>query len=200
MPKRIGGVDPFLGGDSCAAYARQHLGLEQLPNQLALFEVLPGNLHNEHDRFDLVYSWSVFEHIDQRLISSILNKLRLALKPDGLLFIQIAPLYYSPNGSHLAAWLPEPWEHLTQQHSIHIERLASKTANPEELASLRWMYETLNRLTAAGLLAEVSMCGFEVIRHYEAKREDLTIPVGLDNIYTRGVLLTEQIVLLLRAA
>ena len=45
--------------------------------------------------------------------------LRLALKPDGRLFIQIAPLFFFwPKVSHLTHKVAEPWGHLTNQYSI----------------------------------------------------------------------------------
>jgi hypothetical protein len=81
--------------------ARAHTGLAELPANIELHRVTPGFLHDLGDRFDLVYSWSVFEHVDERLIAEVLRLIKSSLKPDGLLFVQIAPLFYSAEGCTL---------------------------------------------------------------------------------------------------
>ncbi|HTR12127.1 MAG TPA: class I SAM-dependent methyltransferase, partial [Roseiarcus sp.] len=63
--RSVVGVDIMEGPDHCAPLAQKHLGLRDLPAKLSLHRVLPGNLHNTVDRFDLIYSWSVFEHVEQ---------------------------------------------------------------------------------------------------------------------------------------
>ena len=98
---RVIGVEIGRNIEQCLPQARRQLGLVALPSNMALHIVRPGELHDAQARFDVIYNWSVMEHVDQALLPSVLAKLRAALKPGGKLFIQIQPLYYSSNGSHL---------------------------------------------------------------------------------------------------
>jgi len=111
-PRRVVGIDIMPDVDRCLDVAKLHLHIGELPSSLELHRVQPGLLHNEVDRFDVVYSWSVFEHVDQMLVDHSLSLIRSALKPGGLFLVQIAPLYYSAEGSHLSHVLAENWIHL----------------------------------------------------------------------------------------
>jgi SAM-dependent methyltransferase len=193
---RVVGIDINSDPGQCVSLARDQLRLERLPDNLSLHQVLPGQLHDNADRFDLIYSWSVFEHVEQRLLAPTLRLLRAKLRRNGLLFIQIAPLYYSVNGSHLMDLIAEPWGHLLNQHSLYLEKL-EKAADPTGYSDLRSMFETLNKLTAAGLLSVVKAAGFKVLREYRTENIQ-PIPPELAGIYQTDVLLTEQIVLLMR--
>lgn len=194
---RVIGIDIMSDPGQCVSLARDQLGLEELPDNLSLFQVIPGQLHDSADRFDLIYSWSVFEHVEQRLLDQTLRLLRAALKPNGLLFIQIAPLFYSVDGSHLMYLIAEPWGHLLNQHSIYMEKLEKATASPTEYAELRSMFETLNRLTATSLVTLIKAAGFEILRDYRTENVQ-PVPPELSSIYTTEVLVSEQIVLLMR--
>jgi 2-polyprenyl-3-methyl-5-hydroxy-6-metoxy-1,4-benzoquinol methylase len=114
---RVVGIDIVSDPDLCLPLAQQQLGLEELPLNLRLHRVKPGEMHDPRDQFDLIYSWSVFEHVEQTLLAGTLETLRGMLKPGGKLMIQIAPLYFSAEGSHMNRWLAEPWGHLVNQHS-----------------------------------------------------------------------------------
>ena len=154
-------------------------------------------MHNPEDEFDLIYSWSVFEHVDQQLLSGTLLSLRRLLKPKGFLFIQVTPLYYSAEGSHMIPWVPEPWGHLLNQHNIFYDKLANAVGDPEQLRLLWSTYRTLNRMTAPKLVELVHQAGFEIVRDYRTK-DPHAIPAELAGIFQPEILLTNQIVLLLR--
>ncbi len=49
-------------------------------------------------------------------------ELHRVLAQDGILFIQIEPLYQSPFGSHLLRLIPEPWAHLKMSKDAYLER------------------------------------------------------------------------------
>ena len=196
-PRRVVGVDITPDPESCLAIARAHLGLEKLPANLELHRVTPGFLHRDDDRFDFAYSWSVFEHVDERLIDGVLELIRSSLKPRGLFLAQIAPLYYSAEGSHLSHKVEEPWAHLLHQHDVLHEKLIAATPDERERQTLWGTYQTLNRLTAGELRAHMEASGFEVLRTY-APRDERPVPPRLKAIFSDEVLTTAQILMVAR--
>ncbi len=196
-PRRVVGVEIQPEMDRCLPLAREQLGLEDLPENLHLYRIKPGFLHDPYDRFDLIYSWSVFEHIEHRLLPSVLDLLRGALKPEGLLFIQVTPLFYSSEGSHMKRWVPEPWGHLLNQHNDFCDKLRSACRDQAEFESLWSTYRTLNRLTAPELVELVRGAGFEILRDYRTQ-DECQPSARLKQIFHNDILITNQIVLLLR--
>jgi cyclopropane fatty-acyl-phospholipid synthase-like methyltransferase len=192
---QVMGIDIMPDVEKCKTRAFEQLGLPELPGNLLLKQCQLCDLQVESGYFDLIYSWSVFEHVEQGILPDTLAMLRDRMKPQGQLFIQISPLFFSEDGSHLMAWVPEPWGHLTNQHSVYMEKLRAACSTLEEFASLRSMFETLNRLTADDLLNRVKAAGFKVKREFRTDRGN-TIPESLLKVYHREVLLNEQIVLL----
>ncbi|APH59371.1 class I SAM-dependent methyltransferase [Granulibacter bethesdensis] len=213
--KRVVGVEVLDVFEQCLPMAQAQLGISELPSDLHLCKILPGADLSTYGTFDVVYSWSVFEHIAQDIFPSVMRSVFNVLKPGGHLFIQIDPLYYSAHGSHLTPWLVEPWLHLTLQSDEFRRRLlnapntSAKVRNEwavyipldadkaTERAALLETYETLNRLTAPQLRSIAEATGFEVIRDYRTTT-DLEVPPHLLEIYHREVLITDQIVILLR--
>jgi SAM-dependent methyltransferase len=196
-PELVLGCDISGEVRNCADLAERHFGLAQLPPHLILRQTLAGNLMPEAVELDLVYAWSVFEHVSQDIFDTILRKLHRRLKPGGLLFIQIAPLYYSSQGSHLMSRLPEPWGHLQMQHNLFIDKLFRACSDHAEFHLLHGTYQTLNRITAPALQAAVEATGFEILRVYTTT-EDIMPPAELLQIYREDVLRTNQVALLAR--
>jgi 2-polyprenyl-3-methyl-5-hydroxy-6-metoxy-1,4-benzoquinol methylase len=196
-PARVVGVDIMPDPERCLPVARAELGLSSLPDNLELHRVKPGYLHNTNDKFDVIYSWSVFEHVDMRVIDDVIELLYNSLKPEGVVFIQIAPLYYSSEGSHLYDFIREPWGHLLHQANIYSSKLMTAVDNEDLRNSLMSTYTTLNRITAPELERRFKNKHFEIIRKYTT-RDELDPPDSLTEIYNRDVLTTNQVVLLLR--
>lgn len=197
-PKRVVGVDIMPDPERCLTVARKHLDIDALPAHLELHRVQPGHLHNDTDRFDLAYSWSVFEHVDQSLLDHSLALVRSALRPEGLFLAQIAPLYYSAEGSHLCHVLKEPWVHLRVQHNRLEDMLRRAVADAAEAEALWSTYCTLNRITHQELLARMRRSGFEGLRTFTTTQE-LAPPPELLHAFHPDALLTNQIVVLARA-
>jgi SAM-dependent methyltransferase len=194
---RVVGVDIVSDPDLCAPYARQHLGLDRLPANLELHRVEPGRLHNEEDRFDLIYAWSVVEHVRQDLVGATLSMLNDRLRDGGLLFVQISPLYYSSEGSHLFHKIPERWGHLRHQHSEYLALLRQACGDQAEYRALVGTYETLNRITAPRLVAAIRGARFTILReHY--REEDFEPPPEVAEAYERTVLRMAEIAILAR--
>jgi SAM-dependent methyltransferase len=194
---RVVGVDIVSDPDLCAPYAREHLGLEALPANLELHRVEAGRLHNEEDRFDLIYAWSVLEHVREDLVGPTLSMLHDRLRDGGLLFVQISPLYYSSEGSHLFNKIPERWGHLLHQHSEYLALLRQACSDQAEYRAIVETYETLNRITAPRLVAAIREGGFHVLReHY--REEEFPPPPEVTEVYECAVLRMAEVAILAR--
>jgi cyclopropane fatty-acyl-phospholipid synthase-like methyltransferase len=189
------GVDINLNHAGCLAFLSRHFGLASLPETLTFEKVLPGDTGAERG-FDLAYSWSTFEHVGNRYFPDILAGLRERIVPGGLFFVQIGPLYFSPEGGHLWALGWRAWEHLTHQFSDVEDAIAYQPGlAEEERRSLRSMFRTLNRITADDLLARIEGAGFRLLRQQRTET-DLEPPAALLGAYRREALTTVQIVAL----
>lgn len=196
-PRRVVGVDIMPDPERCLAVAKKNLNLESLPANLELHRVQPGRLHSDSERFDLAYSWSVFEHVDQALLERSLSLVHSALRPGALFLVQIAPLYYSAEGSHLSHVVPEPWAHLLMQENRLEDRVRRSTADLSEAQAWWSTYRTLNKITHQSLLARIGSAGFEVLRTFTTKQEMAPPPQLLD-VFQPDALLTNQVVVLAR--
>jgi len=194
---RVAGVDIMPDPEECLPRAMAQLGLDALPPNLSLRRVKPGEVHDGSRQFDLVYSWSVFEHVDQRVMASVLSGIHRCLAPSGLLFVQVAPLYYSAEGSHLVHRLSEPWVHLSHQHNALYDALVAAVPDAAEVRELWSTYETLNRITGPELVDAIAAAGFDILQtHYTQDKE--TPPKRLTQIFDSRVLTTNQVALLAR--
>jgi SAM-dependent methyltransferase len=209
------GVDLMRSFDHLAALARNNLDMAELPRNLSFREVKRGEpLPFADGSVDLVYSWSVFEHVADPLES--LRELRRITKRGGRLFVQVEPLFHGPYGSHLQRLMDEPWAHLALDEPEFLRRAAAATdhvpadeqdvlyrthAFEEMKGHLLNEYRTLNRMTAEDLLAWVSAAGFQlewsrIIPPDAAVEPDSRLVAR----YTRELLMANQVVLLARAA
>ena len=186
--RRVVGIDIMPDPNRCLDVAKAHLGIEALPPALELYRVQPGELHNDADRFDVVYSWSVFEHVDQTLVDQSLSLIRSILRPGGL-FLEV---------SHLSHVLKEPWIHLRKQQNLLKYEVWKAAPDPVEAAALWSTYCTLNKITHQELVTRIAANGFEILRTY-LTRHELEPPPALLDVYHRDALLTNQVVVLARA-
>jgi cyclopropane fatty-acyl-phospholipid synthase-like methyltransferase len=194
---RVVAIETHAEIDNCVPYAKAELGLDILPANLELIRVQPDSTLDPLGTFDVIYSWSVFEHVSQELIVSCFEKIKRVLRPQGVMFLQTTPLYYSAEGSHLKPWVPAPWAHLSMQQSLLYEALRRKTDSEEQANHLQWVYETLNRVTAPQLLRAARRAGFEILREYTTS-DDMEIPLEVKERYNESVLRTNQLVFLAR--
>lgn len=213
--RRIVGVEILDVYEQCLPIAQCEIGLQSLPDNLELRKIEPGEKLEQFGQFDVIYTWSVVEHVAQDILAGVLASIKACLKPGGLFFLQIAPLYYSAFGSHLDPWIPEPWAHLSMQHNAFYQRLLAAGTTPDDVRS-KWSvyvqdetdiaaersviwdtYVTLNKLTAPQLCRLVTEAGFEIVRDHRT-RDEAVVPPHLAEIYNADTLTTHQIVLLLR--
>lgn len=107
----VTGCDLTRAFDTLPDRAVELLGPDAIPEGLKFVQSQSGQtLPFPDNSFDCVYSWSVFEHVENP--TQLLKEIFRILKPSGQFFLQIKPLYYSPWGSHLHRLIQEPWAHL----------------------------------------------------------------------------------------
>lgn len=188
----VTGVDINPEAAACDPFLTKH-GFER-PDTLTFAEIRPGQTI-EGGPFDLIYSWSVFEHVNNRIYDSVLGDLYDRMRPGGLFFVQISPLFFSPEGSHLWAIGYKDWEHLHAQTSdVHGDIMKSDLPDTEK-QHLIGMYDTLNRVTADDLIARFQRAGFKLVRE-QRNTVDKEPPSDLLRAYQRDALTTFQIVAL----
>ncbi len=177
----------------CLKFAEREISLNRLPDNLQLKMVKPGEEAVPGMQYDFIYSWSVFEHINQNLLPAIVEQLRRSLKPSGRLLIQIAPLYYSSEGSHLLPWTQERWGHLFDQDDIFRGKVRKVVTHDAMYEGLMQMYSTLNRLTYQQLAKILTDGGLKIEKEYFS-REEFEVPAGLLDVYQEDALKTKCVV------
>jgi SAM-dependent methyltransferase len=206
------GLDLYLTFHHLPDLAQKNLGTRVLPSNLAFRQTRPGEpLPLADASVDLVYSWSVFEHVAD--VPGVLAELARIMKPGGVLFIQIEPLFFGPYGSHLQRLVDEPWAHLKNGEEEFLRRAADARDHVPEhekdtlyrdhsFAELkRYLlgeYRSLNRITAGVLIRSVSGAGFEIAATRLIEAEGVVPDAGLLEKYPRELLLTNQVVLTAR--
>ena len=183
------------------ALAFKNLEIEELPKNLYFQQISGVGIPFEPAQFDLIYSWSVFEHIDINIMDEVIVDIRKRLKNDGVLFIQIDPLYYSAKGSHLIHLQNVPWIHLIKQHN-HLKETFFKTDDSNTQVNLSkeffWdEYKKLNKITVDSLIGKFEKHGFCVVRK-QLMKCDTPIPEFLQNVYQVDALRTYGVILLLQ--
>lgn len=212
--RKVLAVDIDPGFHALPRLAREQIGLKRLPHNLRCRRIRPGAPLRALGPVDAVMSWSVFEHVDRPLLDGVVADLHATLKPGGVCFIQVDPLYYSPSGSHLGRFAVEPWSHLRMSHDDLRARVLSATPDlvpPDEITEQfrersfdeyqRFIfrhYEELNRITADELVGLFERNGFallEQVRH----RTGQEVPAELLARHSREDLVTHEIIAVFRA-
>lgn len=92
---------------------------------------------------DVVISWSAFEHIQNPFLT--LSEAARILKPGGVFFVQVYPLYASMWGSHLEEYFADPFHHLYLS-SMELSN-AMKGSDDVRSGEMLEEYQNLNRLS-----------------------------------------------------
>jgi trans-aconitate methyltransferase len=158
-----------------------------VPSNVVFQTLVDGKLQYT-DPFNLIYSWSTFEHIKPDWIEPTATHLRDTLEDKGLFFVQSSPLYFSPTGSHLYRYFSAPWHHLLMPLDEVRNGIISETAGDRELREWQQFLD-LNRLTADQIISKIENSGFRVKRK-QLFTSDVTPPDRLLEIYHRETLVT----------
>jgi len=211
-PRKVIGVDINAEAAALPEIAREQIGLCALPANLEFHTIMPNQRLADQFKVDCIFTWSVFEHIRQDFLDDVVSDISAMLPVGGHVLLQIAPLFYSANGSHLNYLLSEPWAHLLYQHD-RLEEMLFDARNPQQHGQIvsphdeasfqqfkkgTWgTYLTLNRITGDEILELFQRHGFEIVREYRTDCE-AEPPERLKRIYLERILRNEQIVVLFR--
>lgn len=208
----IHGVDIRREYAKLPRIAREQLGLARVPSALSFETIVPAApLAGRQRRFDGLISWSTFEHVARAQLLPILRDLHACLRPGGVFFLQIEPLFHSPFGSHLRRYVELPWHHLLLPQDA-LWRMVEAHQGPIAAAEVdfgfadfgvegykRFVFDeylALNRLTADELVDLSAQAGFRLLRQ-ERRQVDLAIPEPLLAQYPEALLRNNEILLLL---
>ena len=154
--------------------AREEGVADELPPSLEFRVSDARAIPAEDAAFDVVITWSAFEHVAEPV--SVLREARRILRPDGVLFLQLWPFYYSERGSHLWDWFPDGFHHLTQ-HEDEI-REGMGVASPDADGHAQYMFREfrhLNRITVDELQRALLAAGLSV-RKFELMTGSVHVP------------------------
>jgi SAM-dependent methyltransferase len=145
---------------------------DRLPGNLEFRTSEPTRLPADDGEFDVVVTWSAFEHIREPIC--VLREVRRILKPSGIFFLQLWPFYYSERGSHLWEWFPG-FHHLVDD-SDEIERIVRERSDrPEWSEYMLREFRDLNRITVDELQLAMQVAGLEV-RKFELLTNPVHVP------------------------
>jgi ubiquinone/menaquinone biosynthesis C-methylase UbiE len=204
------GVDLYRSFEHLAALAAQNLGGDKIPGNLAFEQnTLGERLPIATQSVDLVYSWSVFEHLAD--VRGTLSEFARIVRAGGAIFIQIEPLFFGPFGSHMQRLVDEPWAHLAHDESEFVAMLqAAEDHVPESERDVLYRthafdelkrhlideYRSLNRITADELVRHIEDAGFTIEDERRIRVEGLFPDDRLLARYSPDLLLTNQVVVL----
>jgi SAM-dependent methyltransferase len=140
-----------------ARTARAH-GLDDLPNgaRFAFVASEPTRVPALPESFDVVFSWSTFEHVLDP--PAMLREIRRILQPDGVFFLQVWPLFHAFHGGHLWLSVPEPFAHLRHApHEIEARLDGRPATDPTRTAVDE--FRSLNRATLDDLHRAMLVAG-----------------------------------------
>ena len=121
---------------------------------------------------DLIVSHSVLEHV-QGIYSAVAEFNRI-LKDQGLLYLTISPLYFSPTGSHITSpYRLEKWEHLDPRSEFYL------LDDPFKFSVGKRQGTTLNKVRLTEFLACLSGQAWSIER-YQIKWVMDAIPEYVD--------------------
>lgn len=130
----------------------------------------------DDNTFDFVFSWSVFEHVSAPV--EMFGEVCRILKPDGVLFLQIWPLYFSEHGGHL--WISYPTEsfpHLVRSDDQIENDIVLKPATDPTRAAVD-EHKSLNRLGIDDIQRAILAGGMAITKIF-IDRETVHIPIQL---------------------
>ncbi len=179
-PARLVGFDINETSREVLAEEARAAGVDSsLPNELEFTQSEPERLPAPDDNFDVVITWSAFEHIANPL--AVLKEIRRTIRPHGVLFIQLWPFYHSQHGLHLMHWYPEGFcQFLVGDDQIR-DHLQSDTETDRAWTEMMINeYSTLNQITLDELQADMREAGFRVVK-LDIRSDTTHMPEGVDD-------------------
>jgi SAM-dependent methyltransferase len=161
-PERLVGFDLLTTDvDDLARLAKEHADIDELPDNLFFASSEERRIPAADHSFDVVVSWSAFEHIADP--AAVLREIRRVLTHHGVLFIQLWPFFDAAHGTHLVDWFPEGFAQHRYTEDEILARVRSR-GDQELGARLIDIYQTLNKITLDDLGAALRETGFRVAK------------------------------------
>lgn len=135
---------------------------DDLPSNLSFDTSGIDELPAEDNAFDVVVTWSVFEHVSYPV--RMLSEISRVLKPDGILFLQLWPFFYSEHGGHLWPHYDEEFPHLRRGDEEIREHLRGRRGTDRTRTDAVDEYESLNRITVDQLHNAILAAGMTVTK------------------------------------
>jgi ubiquinone/menaquinone biosynthesis C-methylase UbiE len=147
--------------DHLLSLAREHHYVDRLPPNLCFEASFPDRLPADDGVFDVIVSWSCFEHVSDPL--AMAQEMRRIVSDSGVLFLQVWPFFYSEHGSHLFDWYQGRFPHLVfDEEQLRTRVLVDE---PRPHSEYIWgEYKTLNKLTVDNLGVALFEGGFRAAR------------------------------------
>jgi ubiquinone/menaquinone biosynthesis C-methylase UbiE len=118
----------------------------------------PESLPVANESAQAIVTWSVFEHVVD--VAGLLGEFHRVLDANGLLYIQVWPLFYSEHGSHLWPWFGQPFSHLLLNDADIRSQVETQTGNAVLADAMLDLYESCNRITLDQLGESLVEAGF----------------------------------------
>jgi SAM-dependent methyltransferase len=124
-PSEVVGFDiQPVDRESLASVAKLHGLGDGLPDTLRFEQSTSRRITADDGTFDIVTSWSVFEHVSDP--TAMAAEIRRVLVPDGFAMIQLFPFYLSERGDH--GWERPSFSHLLSGRDdpppgVHLNRI-----------------------------------------------------------------------------
>jgi SAM-dependent methyltransferase len=181
QPAKIVGYDVNATDAEALKRAAAEAGIEgEFPdtNQLAFVESEAQRIPAASGSFDIAYSWSTFEHVSHP--TTMFAEVRRILRPHGVFFLQIWPLYYSMHGGHLWYAIREPFPHLRLTPDEIQERVEGHPATDPRRDA--WdEFQSLNRLTLDGLHRSLLVAGLRATK-VQLSSETVHLPLEVGHV------------------
>jgi SAM-dependent methyltransferase len=177
-PARLIGFDILeTDADQLLKFARREGVTDDLPRALEFRRSEPTRLPAEDNSFDVIYSWSTFEHVTEPI--DLLRDVNRVLRPNGVMMIQLWPFYHSQHGSHLWQYFPEGFVQLLRDDAdIETAVRENPGSDPEWGEYLLAEFRSCNRITLDGLQTALLAAGFRISK-LELLTQAVHVPPGL---------------------
>lgn len=134
---------------------------EELPRCLSFTTSEPDRIPCPDAQFDVVVTWSVFEHVAHPV--RMLSEIRRILRPQGVLFLQLWPFFYSEHGGHLWPHFDEPFSHLLKSDAEIRDCLRGRRGTDPSRDAVD-EYDSLNRISLDQVHTALLAAGLRVTK------------------------------------
>ncbi len=179
-PAKLVGYDLRATDVDALARAAQAAGVaDELPPELSFMVSEPTHIPAEDDMFDFAVTWSVFEHVSAP--EQMFHEIHRVLKPEGVLFLQLWPFYFSEHGGHLWPHYEEPFPHLLHADEEVRGHVKGRRATDATRGDAVEEYDSLNRVTLDDLQRAMLSAGL-VVTKLELVSDTVHIPRELAHL------------------